>query len=288
MTSSDDTSYLFPLLDVGPEDAGFRLQNEPDELQRKHVAQFQSSDITYQADLFAVVHGTIEPNGNHGVLIILDFQFYGSVAGERRFKHIKVAVAFGRKDKNIGDRHDPIVLQMAPDGPFRMDETKEGVETVVEGNASLSGGPSLATLGIGGSYQRTTTVDNTRYTTLNGQKWTNGRRYGKKNTAIWRINENPVSKDGVPPKLRAAILIEIPESCGPFKAELTVDAKVDVLYQAERILRSSRYIAPVYFDKQDGEWRNVGPSLADVAPDNLSGCNLSLIGTAKSPTLVES
>jgi hypothetical protein len=281
MAESEETNFSFPLFDVGPDGAAFRLDNEVDELQREHWAQYRDSNLSYQAELFAVTHGTIVPEGNQAVLLILDFHFAGSIQQGRRFKHVELTVAFGQKGQPIGQRPDPIVKQIAPAGTFGMDGTKESVEQVAEGNANVNAGPSLATVGIGGRYQKTTTVDHMKYATLHGKKWIQKRNRGTQNAAIWTLDENHVSKNGVPPQLRAAILVEVPQDCGPFKAELTVKANVDLLYAIGRSVRSTTYIAPVYFDTKDGKWPDFGPSLEDITANNLTECNLESIGAAK-------
>ncbi|KAH7310221.1 hypothetical protein BKA65DRAFT_167607 [Rhexocercosporidium sp. MPI-PUGE-AT-0058] len=286
MAESEETNFSFPLFDVGPEGAAFRLDNEVDEIQREHWAQYRDSNLSYQAELFAVTHGTIVPNGNHAVLLILDFHFAGSIQDGRRFKHVELTVAFGQKDRPIGQKPDPIVKQMAPVGTFGLDTTKESVEHVAEGNANVSAGPSLATVGIGGRYQKTTTVDHMRHAMLHGYRWIHKRNRGTQNAAVWKLDENHASKNGVPPQLRAAILIEVPQDCGPFKAELTVKANVDALYAIGRAVRSTTHIAPVYFDKKDGQWPDFGPSLKDITTNNLTGCDLESIGAAKTPVIL--
>lgn len=67
--------YEVPLLDVGIDGAGFRIQNMPDELQRANIDQYKTSEIKYQADIVAVVHGTITAGGPPGVLLVIDFKF---------------------------------------------------------------------------------------------------------------------------------------------------------------------------------------------------------------------
>ncbi len=98
---SEKTHFEIPLFDIGPEGAGFRVDNEDDQLQRKHADQYKSSDLMYQADLFAVLHGTITPKGDRGVLIIQDFHFISTPQG-RRFKSVEITIAFGRGQMPIG------------------------------------------------------------------------------------------------------------------------------------------------------------------------------------------
>jgi hypothetical protein len=279
------------LFDIGPEDAGFRVDNRLDEngvpeLQRKEVDQFRTSDVMYQAKLFAVVHGTIKPDGTPGtvakpgVLIVMDFNFVSNPEG-RRFKGVEITVAFGREDSAIGDTKEPEVLQLAPEGTFAMDESIETQEDTVEGHVSAQGGSSLASLGIGGSFQRKVTKSNADYSLLHGMGWIEGRNEGAWNSAKWIIREHRKQKSGVPPKLRTAILLSVPEG-GRFRAELTTEADIGFWSgKVKRKVGARTGLQPVYFDTTDGKQLDMGPKLEDVVKTDLGGCKLGSIGRAE-------
>ncbi|KAI0886864.1 uncharacterized protein GGS22DRAFT_158882 [Annulohypoxylon maeteangense] len=277
------THYDIPLFDVGTEGAGFRLQNTANELQRPHIDQYRSSDVKYQADIFAVIHGTITPGGQHGLLLVTDFKFT-SIPQKRRFKRVEISIAFGRENKAVGGPNEPSVRQFAPCGAFSMDETTQNRVDTVEANVTLEGGFSLATLGIGSSFQRVTTTDIKSYAILNGMSWIEGRNEGAKNAVHWDITENRKSKFGVPSHVRTAILLELPDEAR-FRAELQVTADIGTFHQkVKRKVGARTGLDPVIFDPSEDQRFNIGPTLHDVDKGNLSACNLDELGSAKVPS----
>jgi hypothetical protein len=287
MSDETQTKFKIPLSDVSKKGAGFRVNNKSDidgnpELQRQHVDQYKSSDIDYQADLYAIVHGTVTPTGDRGVLIVIDFHFTSTPKG-KRFRDVKLCVAFGRGDEAIGSANDPVVRQIAPHGTFAMDASTQKREETWEGHASADAPASLAKLGIGGSYSRKTTTDDKFYSILNGKPWIQVRNDGDWNSADWHITENRKLKHGVPPSLRAAIIISMPEE-GKFRAELGMVAKIGGWFnflKVKRTVGANTGLQPVYFDTTEGKRKDFGPHLEDVDKSNLLECKLQTIGGAK-------
>ncbi|KAI1146777.1 hypothetical protein F4825DRAFT_466260 [Nemania diffusa] len=279
MSKAEDTKFNFPLFDMGPEEAAFHVSYDGIYLQGYNQANspmiYQESGMSYQAELLVVSHGTITPGGDHAVLLVVDFHFATLLSEGRRFKQVDVTMGFLPKDESLNygrgnHEHAPWVAQMAPEGRFSMDDAQEDSETVVGGNPTISADSSLAAIGIGGQYQQTTADDNTNCAILDSQRWIHNRSSGYLNAAKWRLVENKTSKNGVPPHLRAAILVQIPKRCGSFIAGITVNAKVHTPHANGRSVTSSDFITPVYFDLKDGKWVNFGPYLADVSSDNLT------------------
>lgn len=288
---SDNTAFEIPLFDVGPEDAGFRVENELDangdpKLQRDRVDQHKTSDIMYQANIFAIVHGTMTPKGKPGVLIIMDFHFVSNPQG-RRFRTVDITVAFGREDRPIGSADEPAVVQMAPHGTFGMDEYSRTQEDTMEIHGSAAASSTLASLGIGGSFQRKLIDEKKSYAVLDGIPWIEVRNEGAWNSAKWHIRENRKLKNGVPPQLRTAILLSVPENT-KIRAELNTEAKIGNLQKMERKVGARTGLHPVYFDSSEGKKLDLGPTLKDVDKTNLSACDLAAIGVAKTKTILPS
>lgn len=284
------TQFEIPLFDVGTKGAGFRVDNVVDEnddpeLQRSKVDQWQykSSDVKYQANLFAVVHGTLTPDGPRAVLIVVDFRFF-SDPQERRFQNVDITMAFGRADSVLGGPKEPVVVQLAPEGAFVMDESTETQEDTVEAHVSAEGGVSLANLGIGSSFQRKVTKVNKDYATLHGMGWIEVRNTGEWNSAKWHIQENSKLRNGVPPSLRAAVLLSLPDE-GKFRAEITTKADIGSWKKMDRKVGATTGLQPVYFDPSfeppEGQRKDLGPELTDVVKTNLAACQLASIGAAK-------
>jgi hypothetical protein len=287
------THYEIPLFDVGVAGAGFRVENDGNELQRAAIDQYKDSDIKYVADLVAVVHGTMAPpagkceegivatsSGHSGVLLVIDFQFLSN-PGKHRFKRVQLTVVFGREDDPIGSENEPIVKQIAPAGTFGMDEATQTQVDTASVNGSLEAGWSPVTLGIGGGFERTTTSSTKSHAILNGMTWIENRNKGPKNAALWDLRENRTLKNGVPAYLRAAILLELPEKTR-FRAEVTMTADVDTFHKnVKRKVGAKTGLHPVYFDPSEAARLDLGPSPAPIVKTNLSGYNLDSIGFAK-------
>jgi hypothetical protein len=279
---SKHTHFEIPLFDLGVEGAGFRVDNErTGELQRHHIDQYRVSDVKYQADLFAVVHGTMSPGGKRGVLVVIDFHFVSDPQG-RRFRSVEISLAFGREDLPIGGPKEPEVVQIVPRGTFGMDEATQSRVDTFEVNGSAEAGMSLATLGIGGSYQRVITADVKSYATLDGMPWLEVRNSGEWNSAQWSIKENKQLKHGVPADLRCAILLSLPDDA-KFRAELSVTASIGTFHsKMKREVGAKTGLQPVYFDPSSEKGRiDLGPALTDVDKSKLAECKLASIGSAK-------
>ncbi|KAJ8127252.1 hypothetical protein O1611_g6385 [Lasiodiplodia mahajangana] len=259
---TEQTHYEIPLFDLGIDGAGFRVENDGDELQRAAIDQYKGSDIKYVADLIAVVHGTMTPTvGQQGE-------------------------AEGLANKPGGGTSEPspngpIVKQLAPAGTFGMDEAAQTREEKIELHGSLEGGWNPITLGLGGSFERTSTTDTKTHAILKGVSWIEGRNRGAKNAATWDLQENRTLASGVPPHLRAAILLELPEE-GRFRAEFHMTADVGAFHKkVKRRVGAKIGLDPVYFDPSETKKRDLGPPPEAVIKTNLSGCNLDSIGYAK-------
>ncbi|KAI0531584.1 hypothetical protein GGR58DRAFT_229277 [Xylaria digitata] len=302
--------YEIPLFDVGVDGAGFRVENDGDELQRAAIDQYRDSDIKYMADLVAVVHGSMSPAeqedndvvpafGGHqvedtkafasgrkrGILLVIDFQFLSNPR-KHRFKRVHITVAFGRNDDPIGSANEPVVKQLAPTGTFRMDEAMQTQVEKVEAHGSLEGGWNPATLGLGASFERTSTIDTKSYAILSGMSWIEGRNKGPKNAATWDLRENSTLASGVPANLRAAILLELPDEAR-FRAEITMAADVGVFRKkVKRTVGAKTGLHPVYFDPSETMKRDYGAPPEAVVKTNLGGYNLDSVGYAKTPTIL--
>ncbi|KAF2967459.1 hypothetical protein GQX73_g6087 [Xylaria multiplex] len=261
---SEKTHYEIPLFDIGVDGAGFRIDNDGNELQRPAIDQYKDSDI----------------NGNRGVLLVIDFQFLSNTR-KHRFKRVEITVAFARNDDPVGSPNEPIVRQLSPAGTFGMDETTQTQEGKIEVHGSLDVGWSPATLGLGSSFERMNTTNTKTYAILNGMAWIEGRNKAPKNAAIWDLQENSTLGNGVPAYLRAAILLELPDDAR-FRAEITMQADVGTFHRAvKRKVGAKTGLAPVYFDPSEGNAKDLGPAPEAIVKTNLSGYNLNSIGYVK-------
>lgn len=267
---------LFATVEVGDENS-YRLRNSPGENQRQHILQEgKPGDLTVCGDLYSVLHGTLTPGGESASLIIMQFRFMGSQSRARRFRDASVRVKFANADHPLGTQLDPEVKEIAPEGQFEMaQETTQEVSTAISAGISVPVVQGILDLNAG--LERTTTVTQIGRVRGSGHKWMEGKRYGKKNTAIWKLSEDNIGKTGTPSLLRTALLV-VPQTEDGFRAIVEIEAHADLRYAAvaklHRLLGSS-IVDPVYFSQCR---ENYGPQVEGVDASNLSACVLAELG----------
>jgi len=207
----------------------------------------------------------------------MEFQFMGSTAEGRRFRKVDLQVSFARDGQPIGSDSDPVVCQISPFGTFAKDGTSKEVETKTFGTATAGLTPGLlpATFGISGGFEKRTVVDRKKHTRLHGARWIEGREWGPQNAARWMVSENENQEDGIPSKIRTAILVK-PRSEDGFLAKVTIKAVVGLLYSLRKLF-GEEVVDPVLFGAES-ERVNLGSIPDGVVADNLSACNLDALG----------
>ena len=261
-------------------ESGYRLQNEPNELQRPNVIDRTRGELSIVSDLTHVVHGTITPGGPPATLMAFTFHFNGSQIQGRRFKDVTINIGFahGNSPKTtVGSSlFDPEVLQVSPDGEFCWDHTSvtgESMKGVTLSTGGL-GGPMLAAVGfapeLAVNWETITPTTHEGQTTMYGVRKIMGRNTGSKNSGRWVMHENKLRRSGVPSKVTTAILVKPhPRSGGVFRAVVEVDAQVNVAYKigevAKRMVGKS-VVDPVVF-KHGLE--PVGPVIKGLDVTNL-------------------
>ncbi|KAF8244125.1 hypothetical protein K440DRAFT_610567 [Wilcoxina mikolae CBS 423.85] len=273
------SEFTIPLIPMGDDRAAFRLQNSPGELQRPHIVQRDISDLTVQADLFSVMHGSDTPGGLPATLVVIDFRFLGSHSDGRRFRKAIIDICFARENEQAGNEFDPVVCQIAPYGTFAMNPSIQQQETTLSTTTSANTGLGLSTLGICAGFERKTTTEREKCTMLFGSRRIQGRTHGLKNSARWMLLENDFDRRGIPSLLRTAILIN-PRTSGKFRALVTIKADVNMVYSALSNIESllgKAVVDPVCFGDESTR-TPLGPELRDVDIQNMSACNLDTIG----------
>ncbi|KLO92447.1 Uncharacterized protein LW93_12021 [Fusarium fujikuroi] len=150
---------------------------------------------------------------------------------------------------------------MAPDGQFHAHENIIA-EPTVNANAGVDIIGGLGT-GVGGNVF----VERTSRVVLTGHEILNA--FGQPYAAYWTIVEDPITKQGVPPQLRTAILLERTTD-DVFRADINV--KTDVSGFSFRNLQDGLLESeddPVIFD----------PSASPLIPNDLAGHDLDDLGS---------
>lgn len=268
--SSGFTVDLYPTGD----DGAFRLENTLDEMQRRHVMQ-DGSELTVYADLYNVTHGRRSPQGDAATLIVMDFRFTGSDSNKRRFREATIMVKFELADQGMDDESGPEVLKIAPHGTFFRNQSTQEEQIKANVNATASGGGGPVNLGIGAGWEKTKTITKEDRMALSGNPRIEGRRSGSYNAARWKLRENKLKQQGLPSFFRTAILIS-PRSTGKFKAIITVQTEVSLIYSLQQSIKKfagGRVVDPVYFDVE-AKRKALGPKLDSVEPENMEICDL--------------
>lgn len=279
-------------------EAGYRLKNQPGELQRPNVIDRTRGELSIVSDLTHVVHGTLTPGGAPATLMAFAFHLHGSQIQGRRFKEVITEIRFahgkgpGRPEETI---FDPEVLQISPDGEFWWDHTSAAGENKKGVTLSTGGlgGPMLAAAGfapeLAGNWETTTQTTHEGQATMYGVRKITGRNMGSKNTARWVLRENKLRQSGVPSKVTTAILVKPhPKSRGVFRAVVEVDAQVNVMYTIGDVVKrmtGRSVVDPVVF-KHGLE--PVGPVVEGLDVKNLGNVGekgiLKRLGSVKLST----
>lgn len=256
----------------------YRLQNQPGELQRPNVIDRTQGELSIISDLTHVVHGTLTPGGAPATLMAFTFHFNGSQIQGHRIKEVTIDIGFAHGNTAVGSTlYDPEVLQISPDGEFRWGHSSvigEETKGVTLSTGGL-GGPMLAAVGfapeLDASWEATTPTINEGQTTMYGSRKIMGRNRGSKNSGRWVLRENKLRKNGVPSKVTTAILVRPhPQSRGMFRAAVSVDANVNVVYAVGEVVKrmvGKNVVDPVVF-KHGLEPR--GPAIEGLDVTNLA------------------
>ncbi|KAE8384610.1 hypothetical protein BDV23DRAFT_166457 [Aspergillus alliaceus] len=266
---------VIPLFAEGTKGASFRLRNEPGELQRAHIMQ-EGSELSVQANILSVLHGTLTPNGDYATLMIIEYRFQGSLARSTRFKSAMIKVKFVPSEDDPAGC--PIVKNVAPDGTFFLNSVTTDITDTLSANGSAQAGAGPATLGVGAGWERSTSVKREYHTTLVGTTWIDGRDAGKPNMGRWKVTENKSKKDGIPSLLRTAILVtqKVPLA---FQAVVSIQTEANMAYALKEEVRSFiggkkvDIVDPVNF-AAGGVRQSTGAELPGVKIDHLVDCDL--------------
>ncbi|KNG85641.1 hypothetical protein ANOM_006032 [Aspergillus nomiae NRRL 13137] len=223
-----------PLFAEGTKDASFRLRNQPGELQRAHIMQ-EGSDLTVQANITSVLHGTLTPDGDYATLLVIEYRFQGSLTRSTRFKSAMIKVKFTTTEDDLRGR--PIVRSVAPDGTFFLNSETADITDTLSANGSAKVGAGPVILGVDAGWERSTSVKRESHTTLVGTTWIDGRDAGKPNMGRWKLTENKSKKDGIPSMLRTAILVtqKVPLA---FQAIVSIQTEANLAYALKKEARS--------------------------------------------------
>ncbi|KAI0440207.1 hypothetical protein F4803DRAFT_528227 [Xylaria telfairii] len=189
----------------GDAELKFKVQAKPNKNEEQQKALIDaeiSGKMVVLADMEIVVHGTMS-NGTPATLIVMSFAFLPGRNG-KRFKSAEIKMTFTRGHSS---RSSPNVEKISPEYSWGVNATKVKVDMnqQLTGNLQAGVGPVTATVGYQG--QLTKSYDATKCARVEGARRTLGRDRSSKNSATWKVYENPTTCDGIPTLLKTVILL---------------------------------------------------------------------------------
>jgi len=237
------------LTEAGDSGSAYHFLNDPsDPLQRKNWAERQSV-VDIRASCLGVLHGELDPQDPSNpvpcTLLLLEFRFDPRKPG-RRITWSQIKLKFSSME--VG-QPDPEVTRIAPLGRLTFAPTSKEQSTTT-GTEVSAGLGTLCPIDVGSGFTWSRSVNLTIKDTASvvGSIDTIGRIWGKKNGASWTLDENKMSKSGVPSLLKAAVLLLRESDDGPFKCEFSITAKADWKTDLQSLFGKTPPDDPVIFD----------------------------------------
>ncbi|KAL5362971.1 hypothetical protein BJX96DRAFT_177658 [Aspergillus floccosus] len=272
---------------AGDDGAEYRNRNDGAEIEREVVID-RGEDIFVGCDLLPVIHGQMDPEDEvPASLVVFDFHFQGS-ARKKRFISAHISVVFADEESPGNPRLDPIVreISFAPTGASGRHSIIPTVhQKEVRRAVSLSSGGSAFGVEIKGGvfYEVSETVKKHDSAFLEARKRVLGRAVGKKNAAEWLLLENESRRDGIPPFMRVAVLLERQSIKGEtrrFTGTVSVDARVAMGHRVSDVwnalgMRKVPPVDPVIFNP---ERRRRMEDIIDADANNLRAAKVEDIG----------
>lgn len=249
--SDDGLDFSVDLVAEGDDNA-FHMANLPGENFRRVLAQTTSekSPLNMRIKIVEVHHGKMihEDEECAATLLIFEFRFQSRVDG-RRYQSVTVTLDFF--DKAGTSRHDPVVVDLAPDRMHWLNKTTYDRRTKLSTSAGVSGGSTgVASADAKVAWEMEQTKPLKFKATLTGNPARSKGKVGDENAVTWTMKENGDAEDGVPSFLQTAVLLKRPYG-GAFEARLHVRSDVDMVSAGLRALpvRSDKdkLIDPVAF-----------------------------------------
>jgi len=213
---------LFEEGDPRCREATYRTKNAPGDVAR-NVLIDRGETLVLRASLASVTHGDFTPDGDAASLLVFEFNFLSMNSG-RRFKKACITLTFNDASGHLQNR--PEVWAVAPQGKVAINKTTSTKDVKQEFKAGISAGAAGASGELGYVWEASQVKEKVHATTLTGVKRLLNENWGKDNAAIWTIEEDSVTKCGVPSFLRAAVLLRR-------RADVPFEFLIDVEYDTD-------------------------------------------------------
>ncbi|KAI1123724.1 hypothetical protein F5Y10DRAFT_280714 [Nemania abortiva] len=263
-------SFEILLAQLGDEGSGYHTRNDPDPLRRyqRTTITERRGAVEMRCKAREVVHGSVEPSGDHATLLVYDFSFNAAKIG-RRITSANISFRFYGMQPTSST---PRVHELAPYGRFILLPTSREESSIIGTEVNVGGGFLGANIGGVVKWEMTTSSTTNDATILNGA--TECDDFGNETGVNWIIHENKTTKSGIPSFLRVAILLSREDNkgfLGSFEAKLEADWKTEM----SRFFGTTSRDDPILFDPQQKPTKNLCPAGYDLG--NLAAVDLKAI-----------
>jgi len=250
-------NFEIPMIPEGDGNSAYRARLAPGEsFQTTLLNQGNHGSIVKnRVVIVKLVTGTITPGGDPATLIVFEFQFYNK--GNHRFTSAEVSLEFedasAKKSKTGNHKLDPVVHKIGPVGAFALKMETNTSSITRSFDASINGGWNGIVGGsLGYKWEMTKDIKEMHYTSLTGTK--DNKRdgaFGEDNAAVWWVDEDSETHEGIPNWLRTAVLLKRSHN-GPFCVSLAVKTGVDFISELTTFwgLGRTEPIDPVTVDSE--------------------------------------
>ncbi|KAK2591051.1 hypothetical protein QQS21_011265 [Conoideocrella luteorostrata] len=227
-------SFDIPMIPEGEDGNAYRCKL-PDGQKFQSLLMSQGNHgtaVKSRARIVKVASGTYTATGDKATLLVFEFQFQ-TPRVRRRFTNAEIIVQFedaSSREVQTGGNHrlDPVVSKILPQGDFALNKGTSTSSVTEKFDAEVNGGwEGIVDGKLGYAWELEKNVSQDHYASLSGTP-SNQRKegYGEDNAAIWWLDEDPETKQGIPRFLRTAVLVRLPHP-GPFCVSLIIKTGVD-------------------------------------------------------------
>lgn len=185
------------------------------------------SGFYIRGTLGTVVHGYCGRDKTPASLIVFDFQFQSPPQLQsRKFDYARLEFTF-KKHPEDEPADDPYIVSCVPRDPVTLGTSDEDVTTVNQLNFQPSVTASGVQVSLGSASHEKTTASKKHYSALIQGQLSNSGGPGREgpNRVIWHAAQNANQKDGIPPRMTVALLLNRLD--GQFSCAYDIKTKVD-------------------------------------------------------------
>ncbi|WYZ36439.1 hypothetical protein EsH8_XIV_000039 [Colletotrichum jinshuiense] len=218
------------------------VRNNPAEpLRQRKMIMDRGASLHIRADVVACVHQDV--SDDHATLIAIRFRF-SPVKYSRRARMANITLSFTAE----GDA--PKVLGIAPHGGFLFHHERSEERTVTEAASGIEIAGLAATTGLSGGVKWSQTIYTERKgsTRLLGEIVSPNPKTALRNGAHWSLQENEITRAGIPEALTVAILLGRNDDKTPVSMNTDIDVKLNGISFEEILAGNQGTDDPVVFD----------------------------------------